>query len=192
MNVSEFFSGVLVLGVIALCGCGIWYDGERGVENVEPPPVHPEIWPAIESPVPRDPVIEERIDDLLARMSIEDKVGQVVQGEIRHLEPKDVREYRLGSVLNGGGVQPFDKKWASVGDWLALADAFWEASMDTSNGGVAIPIIWGTDAVHGHTNVFGATVFPQNIGLLYLSVNDRKWSSINFLHKQLHSILDES
>jgi beta-glucosidase len=48
---------------------------------------------------------------------------------------------------------------------LALADAFWEASMDTSKGGVAIPVIWGTDAVHGHTNVHGATVFPQNIGL---------------------------
>ena len=70
-----------------------------------------------------------------------------------------------GSVLNGGGVQPFGKTWASVDDWLELADAFWEASMDTSDGGLAIPIILGTDAVHGHTNVFGATVFPQPIGL---------------------------
>ena len=133
--------------------------------NSQPPTVHPEIWPAIENPVPIDPEIERRIEDLLARMSVEDKVGQVVQGEIRHLEPKDVQKYRLGSVLNGGGVQPFGKKWASVDDWLALADAFWEASMDTSNGGLAIPVIWGTDAVHGHTNVYGATVFPQNIGL---------------------------
>ncbi|MCJ7753175.1 MAG: glycoside hydrolase family 3 protein, partial [Thermoanaerobaculales bacterium] len=132
---------------------------------MQPPTVHPEIWPAIANPVPIDPEIEGRIDDLLARLSVEDKVGQVVQGEIRHLEPKDVRRYRLGSVLNGGGVQPFGKKWASVDDWLALADAFWEASMDTSDGGVPIPVIWGTDAVHGHTNVFGATVFPQNIGL---------------------------
>ena len=141
------------LGLIAVCGCGLSFDAEKGAETMESPAVHPEIWPAIDNPVPIDPEIETRIDDLLARMSVEDKVGQVVQGEIRHLEPKDVRKYRLGSVLNGGGVQPFGKKWASVEDWLALADAFWEASMDTSDGGVAIPVIWGTDAVHGHTNV---------------------------------------
>jgi beta-glucosidase len=153
------------LGLIAVCGCGLSFDAERGAEKMDSPTVHPEIWPAIDNPVPIDPEIEARIDDLLAQMSVEDKVGQVVQGEIRHLEPKDVRKYRLGSVLNGGGVQPFGKKWASVDDWLALADAFWEASMDTSDGGVSIPVIWGTDAVHGHTNVVGATVFPQNIGL---------------------------
>jgi beta-glucosidase len=155
----------VVAGLIAVCGCGLSYDAKKGAESVEPPPVHPEIWPEIENPVPLDPEIERRIDDLLARMSVEDKVGQIIQGEIRHLDPDDVRKYRLGSMLNGGGVQPYDKKWATVDDWLALADAFWEASMDTSDGGVAIPVIWGTDAVHGHTNVHGATVFPQNIGL---------------------------
>jgi beta-glucosidase len=132
---------------------------------VEVPVVHPNVWPAIENPVPLDPEIERRIDDLIALLSVEDKVGQVIQGEIRHLTPDDVRTYRLGSVLNGGGVQPFDKRWATIDDWLALADAFWDASMDTSDGRPAIPVIWGTDAVHGHTNVVGATVFPQNIGL---------------------------
>ncbi|MBD3851479.1 MAG: glycoside hydrolase family 3 protein [Acidobacteria bacterium] len=165
MRIGDFVSVSLACGAVLICGCGLSYDAERGAEKMDSPTVHPEIWPAIDNPVPIDPEIEGRIDDLLARMSVEDKVGQVVQGEIRHLEPKDVRKYRLGSVLNGGGVQPFGKKWASVDDWLELADAFWEASMDTSDGGLAIPIIWGTDAVHGHTNVFGATVFPQNIGL---------------------------
>ena len=165
MSFDGYISIAAAVGLAILCGCGVSSNADKGAEKTEPPAVHPEIWPVIESPVAVDPEIEGRIDDLLARMSIEDKVGQVVQGEIRHLEPKDVRKYRLGSVLNGGGVQPFDKKWASVGDWLALADAFWEASMDTSDGGVAIPVIWGTDAVHGHTNVVGATVFPHNIGL---------------------------
>ncbi len=165
MTLNEVVALGLGFGVIVLSGCGQSFEAVENAGGVEPPIVHPEVWPAMESPVAIDPEIEGRIDDLLARMSIEDKVGQVVEGEIRHLEPKDVRKYRLGSVLNGGGVQPFDKKWASVGDWLALADAFWEASMDTSDGGVAIPVIWGTDAVHGHTNVVGATVFPQNIGL---------------------------
>lgn len=165
MSIHGIFKVGMVLGLIGACGCGLSYDAERGAEKMEPPTVHPEIWPAIENPVPAEPEIEGRIDGLLARMSVEDKVGQVIQGEIRNLEPKDVRKYRLGSLLNGGGVQPYGKKWATVEDWLALADAFWEASMDTSDGGVAIPIIWGTDAVHGHTNVAGATVFPQNIGL---------------------------
>jgi beta-glucosidase len=165
MGIRGIFSVGIVLGFFVAFGCGHSNDGGKGTERMQPPSVHPGIWPAIENPVPGDPEIEKRIDDLLARMSVEDKVGQVVQGEIRNLEPKDVRKYRLGSVLNGGGVQPFGKKWASVDDWLTLADAFWEASMDTSDGGLAIPIIWGTDAVHGHTNVAGATVFPQNIGL---------------------------
>jgi beta-glucosidase len=155
----------LAVGFVVVCGCGLSNYADRGADEVEAPTVHPESWPAIESPLPIDTEMEVRIDDLLARMSIEDKVGQVIQGEIRHLDPDDVRNYRLGSVLNGGGVQPFGKKWAAVDDWLALADAFWEASMDASEGGVAIPVIWGTDAVHGHTNVLGATVFPQNIGL---------------------------
>ena len=165
MSIDGFLAIGTAVGLMVVCGCGLSHDAEYSSERLETPTVHPEMWPAVENPVPIDPETEARIDELLARLSVEDKVGQVIQGEIRHLEPQDVRKYRLGSVLNGGGVQPFGKKWASVEDWLALADAFWEASMDTSDGGVAIPVIWGTDAVHGHTNVFGATVFPQNIGL---------------------------
>jgi beta-glucosidase len=73
-----------------------------------------------------------------------------------------VRKYRLGSILNGGGAFPNNDKHATVADWVALADGFYDASMD---GSPAIPIIWGTDAVHGHNNVIGATLFPHNIGL---------------------------
>ena len=161
MNTTWFVAAGLMIGVLALVGCG-------SSENEVPAPmpvVHPDIWPALSSPMGFDPDVEERIDALLAQMSVEDKVGQVVQGEIRHLTPEDVRQYRLGSVLNGGGVQPGNVRRAAPGDWLTLADAFWEASMDTSDGGFAIPVIWGTDAVHGHANVIGATIFPQNIGL---------------------------
>ena len=76
-----------------------------------------------------------------------------------------MRRFDLGSVLNGGGSFPGDDKHASPEDWLALADDFHEASTDTSDGGVGIPAIWGVDAVHGHNNVIGATIFPHNIGL---------------------------
>jgi beta-glucosidase len=115
--------------------------------------------------VPRDPAIEARIDELLARMSVEQKVGQIIQAEIRWVTPDDLRDYHLGSVLNGGGAFPDQNKRASVEDWLALADAFHAASMDTSDGRLAIPVIWGTDSVHGASNVYGATLFPHNIGL---------------------------
>ncbi|WP_295802897.1 glycoside hydrolase family 3 N-terminal domain-containing protein [uncultured Microbulbifer sp.] len=122
-------------------------------------------WPKLTSPIARDPALEARIDALLGKMSVEEKVGQLVQVEIRSATPEDVKQYHIGSILNGGGAFPNDDKHATVSDWVAVADSFYHASMDTSDGGVAIPVIWGTDAVHGHNNVIGATLFPHNIAL---------------------------
>ncbi len=127
--------------------------------------VHPRLWPELTPPIPPDPGLEARVDDLLERMTLREKAGQVIQAEIRSVTPRDVQRYDLGSVLNGGGSFPGNDKYASPESWLALADAFHEASTDTSDGGVGIPVIWGVDAVHGHNNVIGATIFPHNIGL---------------------------
>ncbi len=113
---------------------------------------------------PIERALEGRIDALLTSMTLEQKVGQMVQGNIPHVTPRDVAKYHLGSVLNGGGTWPAGKN-SSVDDWLELADAYHRASLDTSLGGAGIPIIWGTDAVHGHNNIIGATLFPHNIGL---------------------------
>ena len=109
--------------------------------------------------------MEKKIQDLISQMTIEEKVGQLIQGEIKETTPEDVRDYHLGSVLNGGGSMPNRNKHATPQEWLDLADAYYDASMDTSDGKAAIPIIWGSDAVHGHNNVIGATIFPHNIGL---------------------------
>nr|WP_010130644.1 glycoside hydrolase family 3 N-terminal domain-containing protein [Microbulbifer agarilyticus] len=122
-------------------------------------------WPQLTSPIAKDPVIESRIDALLARMTVEEKVGQMVQVEIRTATPEDVKQYHIGAILNGGGSFPYDNKHASVDSWVALADEYYKASVDTTDGGVGIPMIWGTDAVHGHNNVIGATLFPHNIAL---------------------------
>jgi beta-glucosidase len=122
-------------------------------------------WPRITSEVARDEKIEARITELLKQLSLEQKVAQMIQPDIRSVTPDDVRTYRLGSILNGGGAWPSNVKRSTVADWVALADRFYDASMDASGGGPAIPIIWGTDAVHGHNNVIGATIFPHNIGL---------------------------
>ena len=123
--------------------------------------VHPQIWPAGKAPQ-RDPRIEAAIDELLRTMTPEEKVGQVIQPSITAITPQEVRDYHIGSVLNGGGGWPGDVRKAKPQDWLAMADAFYEASM---HGPHPIPVMWGSDAVHGHNNIVGATIFPHNIGL---------------------------
>ncbi len=127
--------------------------------------VNPANWPQPAWPLATDPALQRRVDELLASMTLEEKVGQIVQGDIGSITPDDVRKYRLGSILAGGGSDPGGRYNAAPAEWLALADAFWEASMDTRGGGKAIPIIWGIDAMHGQSNVVGATLFPHNIGL---------------------------
>jgi beta-glucosidase len=112
-----------------------------------------------------DKAVEARIQSIMDDMTLEQKVGQMIQGEIKWVSPEDVTKYHLGSVLNGGGSFPNKNKGSSVDDWLQLADSYYHASMDRSGGGAGIPLVWGTDAVHGHNNVIGATLFPHNIGL---------------------------
>ncbi|MEJ2273866.1 MAG: glycoside hydrolase family 3 N-terminal domain-containing protein [Woeseiaceae bacterium] len=122
-------------------------------------------WPAQDPVMARDAEMEQRIADLISRMTLEEKVGQVIQADINAVTPDEVRDYNLGSILNGGGSAPGGDNRTTPDKWLELADAFWDASTDTSDGGVGIPAIWGTDAVHGHSNILGATLFPHNIGL---------------------------
>ena len=130
-----------------------------------PSSVNPEIWPTTNGGAPLDPAIEARVDELIDSMTIEEMVGQTIQADIASVTPNEVREYGLGSVLNGGNSAPNNNVRAPAAEWLALADEFHSASTDTSEGRKGIPILWGTDAVHGHNNVIGATLFPHNIGL---------------------------
>ncbi len=126
---------------------------------------HPEIWPTANARPLRDPKVEARIEAILKRMSVTDKIGQLIQVDIASIEPSDLRTYKLGSILNGGNAGPGGNDLAPPIEWLKLADAFYDASMARSDGRPAIPVIWGTDAVHGNNNIPGATLFPHNIGL---------------------------
>ena len=125
--------------------------------------VHPSLWPQLDNPVKSDAAIEAEIDRILSTMTVEQKVGQVLQADIGAVTPEDVATYHLGSVLNGGNSAPNGDLRADPQAWLDLADAFWDASVGPD--GTGIPAIWGTDAVHGHSNIVGATIFPHNIGL---------------------------
>lgn len=127
--------------------------------------VHPEQWPALRPALAPDPALESRLTTMIAAMTLEQKVGQIIQPDIASIAPEDLRHYDLGSILNGGSSSPNGDEFAPPSEWLALADRFYDASMDPAHGPHPIPTLWGTDAVHGHNNIVGATIFPHNIGL---------------------------
>lgn len=127
--------------------------------------IPPSIFTAQAETNPVTSNINLRAQRLLNQMTLEQKIGQMIQAEIANVSAADIKKYRLGSVLNGGGSFPKSDKAATVSDWLSLADEFYAASISKPEQGIAVPIIWGTDAVHGHNNVRGATLFPHNIGL---------------------------
>ena len=126
--------------------------------------VQPTDWPHITSSIAKDPVLEARVAQILAGMSLSQKLGQMTQPEIKTITPSQVTQYYIGSVLNGGGSWPKGDKYATAADWVALADQYYAASMSTDMA-IKVPVVWGIDAIHGNSNVFGATLFPHNIGL---------------------------
>lgn len=124
-----------------------------------------DIWPKLDIEVKADPAVEQKVTDIMADMTLEQKIAQMIQPEIRNITIEDMRKYGFGSYLNGGGAFPNNNKHATPDDWVALAEKLYQASIDDSLDGSTIPTMWGTDAVHGHNNVIGATLFPHNIGL---------------------------
>ena len=135
--------------------------------GAQPPAIiHPDIWPQARPPQGlTDPALERKVSALLAGMTLEQKVGQLIQADIATLTPADLRQYPLGSVLNGGNSKPGGNTLAPPAAWLSLANQFYLASMAPAHGPHPIPELWGIDAVHGNNDVYGATVFPQNVGL---------------------------
>ncbi|MCY3679275.1 MAG: endoglucanase [Gemmatimonadetes bacterium] len=103
-----------------------------------------------------------RVDALVARMTLDQKIGQMTQPERIHVSPAEVKAFHIGSVLSGGGSCPGRSRPA---DWVAMNDAYWAASMEEDEDHLAIPLLYGVDAIHGNGNVRGATIFPHNIGL---------------------------
>ncbi|GAB2218911.1 hypothetical protein Drorol1_Dr00002144 [Drosera rotundifolia] len=101
-----------------------------------------------------------RVKDLLTRMTLLEKIGQMTQID-REVASADVlNTYFIGSVLSGGGSTPLPR--ASAKDWVGMINAFQEGALSSRLG---IPMIYGIDALHGHNNVYNTTIFPHNIGL---------------------------
>ncbi|CAN1171098.1 Beta-glucosidase BoGH3B [Linum perenne] len=108
---------------------------------------------------PKQPV-GARIKDLLKRMTVEEKIGQMVQVDRLVASPDVMKKYFLGSVLSGGGSVPAPKATAEA--WVNMVNGLQKGALSTRLG---IPMIYGIDAVHGHNNVYKATIFPHNVGL---------------------------
>lgn len=164
MTYTKFLTAAATLAMVVACSPSPENTSESSAADDAAGVIHPELWPALD-PLPLDPAIESRIDEIMAKMTLEQKVGQTIQADSASVTPEEVREYRLGSVLSGGNSAPGPLPYADAATWLEAADAYYEASIDTTGVEVAIPIIWGIDAVHGHANLTGATIFPHNVGL---------------------------
>jgi beta-glucosidase len=102
---------------------------------------------------------EERSDDLLKRMTLDEKVGQMTQADRLYIQEQDIQTYFLGSLLSGGGSAPANNLPFA---WADMYDSYQAMALKTR---LAIPLIYGIDAVHGHNNVYTAVIFPHNIGL---------------------------
>ena len=102
------------------------------------------------------------VESILSRMTLDQKLGQMTQPERQHITPDEVARCHIGSVLSGGGSWPGENR---PDDWVAMNDAYWAASVEDGGDRIAVPLLYGVDAVHGHNNVRGAVLFPHNIGL---------------------------
>lgn len=102
----------------------------------------------------------DRVEDLLGRMTLEEKIGQMTQAERLGLQStEDIATLALGSVLSGGGSVP---QGNTPSGWADMIDGYQRQALSTR---LQVPLIYGVDAVHGHNNVVGATIFPHNTGL---------------------------
>ncbi len=146
-HVTLVILGLLML-VLALTSCR---------STVVPTPA--EEAEAVPSYLDPSQPVSVRVDDLLSRMTLEEKIGQMTQVEKNSIAAGDITEYAIGSILSGGGGSPDTN---TVSEWREMTDAFQAEALATRLG---IPLLYGVDAVHGHGNLYGATIFPHQIGL---------------------------
>jgi beta-glucosidase len=157
----------LLLATTILCGAPALAQQDPAAAPAAGPTVaDPANWPSAKSPDLVDPATEKFITELMAKMTLEQKIGQMIQGDITYLKPEDLRKYPLGSILAGGNSPPLSGNDRSPAkDWVDTARAFRAVAMEDRPGNLKIPLIFGIDAVHGNANVVGATIFPHNVGL---------------------------
>jgi beta-glucosidase len=121
----------------------------------------PTSTPTLPAPIYNDPSqpIEARVEDLLSRMTMDEKIGQMTQVDKYAIRPGDITQYFIGSILSGGGGAPDNNNPQA---WADMIKGYQTEAMATR---LKIPMIYGIDATHGHGTLYGATIFPQEIGM---------------------------
>jgi beta-glucosidase len=151
--------------LLECCVLAAWCSA-LAVADEPPGTAHPDLWPAQAHGVLIRPDVERFVDTLVAAMTIEEKVGQIIQADITSITPADLLTYKLGSVQAGGNSAPGNNVRAAPQAWLNLTEALYQASVQTKDQRhPPIPILFAIDAVHGHARMKGATIFPHNIAL---------------------------
>ncbi|TVP97272.1 MAG: glycoside hydrolase family 3 protein, partial [Acholeplasmatales bacterium] len=142
---------ILLLSVFTLSAC----------TTLDDPPGHDDQDPHDNDNHNDNGLTEDFVETLLATLTLEEKVGQMLQAEEKYVTPQDVTQYNIGSILSGGGSHPHHYT-DDVDVWYEMVSRYQTAALASSS---QIPLLYGTDAVHGHNNVYGATIFPHNINL---------------------------
>lgn len=145
----------LLLAITLLAAC-ITPPGQTATMSTPKAPASPTL---AEPTATTTALMEQRVDDLLAQMTLAEKIGQMTQVEKNSIRRGDITTYFIGSILSGGGGYPTPNTGAA---WAKMVDGFQQEALATR---LAIPLIYGVDAIHGHNNVDGATIFPHSIGL---------------------------
>lgn len=151
-----------LIGAMALAVSG----SPHAAAAPQPGLAHPQLWPQAHSAGLVDGASEALVTERMERMSLEEKVGQVIQADIMSIRPQDLRRYPLGAILAGGDSPPLGAgDRASARAWLQTTRAFHAAALEARPGHTPIPLLFGVDAVHGNNKVRGAVLFPHAIGL---------------------------
>ncbi|MFU8793600.1 MAG: glycoside hydrolase family 3 protein, partial [Acholeplasmataceae bacterium] len=158
MKKTLIFISLIMVLVISACTTQL-VDPPIETPNQQTEETH--IDPTIDENTPTD--IDEAVfvETLLEQLTLSEKVGQMLQAEKNYITPEEVKAYNIGSILSGGGSFPnnFDD---GPDVWYNMVKTFQEAALESSS---EIPLLFGIDAVHGHNNAYGATIFPHNINL---------------------------
>lgn len=145
---------VLMISMMAAC-----QDGGNKSPDTTPGPVVDVTGKVKDTYLDPNISVDEKVSALINEMTLEEKIGQMIQAERNTASPNEVKNYYLGSILSGGGSAPGKN---TQEDWIKMCTQYQEAAMSTRLG---IPIIYGVDAVHGHNTIPDAVIFPHNIGL---------------------------
>jgi beta-glucosidase len=152
----------MLIGVAAAANLAVAADP---VSSFPSQSVHAKLWASTAHAAVNAAAVDPFVERLLSQLSLEEKVGQMIQADIAFITPAELRQYKLGSILAGGNAAPGDNTRSTPQAWLDLTNDFYQASLETDGGHQAIPILFGIDAVHGNAKILGATIFPHNVGL---------------------------